>query len=80
MTSQATRLPLAGMPAAWLRDNCPCAQCQSAILREGPLLLSEVPANPGTVLGCCADPDGAESAVAVGEHATTGVTRRKDRT
>ena len=27
MPSQATRPPLAGLPAVWLRDNCPCAQC-----------------------------------------------------
>jgi gamma-butyrobetaine dioxygenase len=28
MPSQATRPPLVGMPAVWLRDNCPCPLCR----------------------------------------------------
>ncbi|HZC64748.1 MAG TPA: TauD/TfdA family dioxygenase, partial [Streptosporangiaceae bacterium] len=96
MPSQATRPPLVGMPAVWLRDNCPCPlcrdpvsgqrllhitdipaadlggepprgswprylaeagyrrACQSAILREGLLLLSDVPTDPGAVLAVAA--------------------------
>jgi gamma-butyrobetaine dioxygenase len=96
MPSQATRPPLVGMPAVWLRDNCPCPlcrdpvsgqrllhitdipaadlggepprgawprylaeagyrrACQSAILREGLLLLSDVPTEPGAVLAVAA--------------------------
>jgi gamma-butyrobetaine dioxygenase len=53
---------VAGLPAIWLRCTCPCALCrdpasgqrllrpEEAVLREGLLLLSQVPADPGTVL------------------------------
>jgi gamma-butyrobetaine dioxygenase len=53
---------VAGLPAVRLRCNCPCALCrdpvsgqrllrpEEAVLREGLLLPSQVPADPGTVL------------------------------
>jgi hypothetical protein len=31
MPSQATRPPLVGMPAVWLRDNCPCPLCRDPV-------------------------------------------------
>jgi gamma-butyrobetaine dioxygenase len=36
-------------------------------------------AGPRHLQGCYADLDGVESAAAVGEHAATGIIRRKDR-
>jgi hypothetical protein len=148
MPSQATRPPLVGMPAVWLRDNCPCPLCRDPVSGQRLLPTTDIPADiavaevvpsGGTVSvlfhpdghravfdrdwlarygelarggppdprtedakrlwsaadpartgfaqagrrhlqGCYADLDGVESAVAVGERATTGVIRRKDRT
>ena len=166
MPSQAARPPLAGMPAVWLRDNCPCPLCRDPVSGQRLLHITDIPADiavaevvpsGGTVSvlfhpdghravfdrdwlarradpalggppvptvqllhcldnaadggdsgfvdgfhaaaalrvlhartgftqaagrrhlqGCYADLDGVESAVAVGERATTGVIRRKD--
>jgi alpha-ketoglutarate-dependent taurine dioxygenase len=150
MPSQATRPPLVGMPAVWLRDNCPCPLCRAPVSGQRLLhclhdaaeggdsgfvdgfhaaaaLRAQDPATPVTfgyrdaatelsappsmltvclrpgdravfdntrvlhartgfahgghrhLQGCYADLDGVESAVAVGDRVTTGVTRRKDR-
>jgi hypothetical protein len=99
MPSQATRPPLVGMPAVWLRDNCPCPLCRDPVSGQRLLHITDIPAvlavaaslgyvretNYGRLFdvrhlqGCYADLDGVESAVAVGERATTGVIRRKDR-
>ena len=121
MPSQATRPPLVGMPAVWLRDNCPCPLCRDPVSGQrllritgipADISVAEVTASPATVhvlfhpdghravfdntrvlhartgfagagrrhlQGCYADLDGIESAVAVGERATTDDTRRKDR-
>jgi Taurine catabolism dioxygenase TauD, TfdA family/Gamma-butyrobetaine hydroxylase-like, N-terminal len=152
MPSQATRPPLVGMPAVWLRDNCPCPLCRDPVSGQRLLHLTDIPADdvqaersirinprslqpvqlpgpraaafyaayrafaellsaPPSMLtmclrpgdcavfdntrvrhartgfahgghrhlqGCYADLDGVESAVAVGDRVTTGVTRRKD--
>jgi hypothetical protein len=111
MPSQAARPPLVGMPAVWLRDNCPCPLCRDPVSGQRLLHITDIPADiavaevvssggTGSVLfhpdghravfgrdwlarnlqGCYADLDGVESAVAVGERATTGIIRRKDRT
>jgi gamma-butyrobetaine dioxygenase len=112
MPSQATRPPLVGLPAVWLRDNCPCPLGRDPVTfgyREAGAGLSAPPSmlavrlRPGDravfdntrvlhtrtgfahggrrhLQGCYVDLDGVESAVAVGDRATTGVTRRKDQT
>jgi Taurine catabolism dioxygenase TauD, TfdA family len=140
MPSQATGPPLVGMPAVWLRDNCPCPlRClhnaaeggdswfvdgfhaalqpvqfpgpPAAAFYAAYRACTELPSAPPSMLtvrlrpgdcavfdnarmlhprtgfahgerrhlqGCYADLDGVESAVAVGDRTTTGVTRRKD--
>jgi Gamma-butyrobetaine hydroxylase-like, N-terminal len=64
MASLPARADAAGLPAAWLRDNCRCAECvdpvtgdpgcprdgQQAILDDGLILLDQVLTDPGTVL------------------------------
>jgi hypothetical protein len=102
MPSQATRPPLVGMPAVWLRGNCPCPLCRDPVPTVQLLHCLHNAADGGDsgfvdgfhaaartgfaqagrrhLQGCYADLDGVESAVAVGERATTGVIRRKDRT
>jgi DUF971 family protein len=126
MPSQATRPPLVGMPAAWLRDNCPCPLCRDPVSGQRLPHIADIPADIAVaevvpsgrtvsvlfhpdghravfdrdwlarhgepartgfahagrrhLQGCYSDLDGVESAVAVGERATTGVIRRKDGT
>ena len=64
MPSQATRPPLAGLPAIWLRGNCPGRLGRDPVSGQRRLPITDIPA---------------DIAVAVGERATTGVIRRKDR-
>lgn len=58
MPSQATRPPLAGLPAVWLRDNCPCPLCRAPVSGQRLLHITDIPADvavaevvpsPGTV-------------------------------
>ena len=80
MTSLPASAEAAGLPAAWLRDNCPCALCRDPVsgLRLAPgdcavfdntrILHARTGfASSGRrhVQGCYADLDGIESAVAV---------------
>jgi len=80
MTSLPASAEAAGLPAAWLRDNCPCALCRDPVsgLRLAPGACA-VFDNTGILhartgfassgrrhlQGCYADLDGIESAVAV---------------
>ena len=45
MPSQATRPPLAGMPAIWLRDNCPCPLCRDPVSGQRLLHITDIPAD-----------------------------------
>ena len=45
MPSQATRPPLAGMPAVWLRDNCPCPLCRDPVSGQRLLHITDIPAD-----------------------------------
>src|SRR5690348_11410737 len=45
MPSQATRLPLAGMPAAWLRDNCPGPLGRDPVIGQRLLHITDIPAD-----------------------------------
>ncbi|HXF19995.1 MAG TPA: TauD/TfdA family dioxygenase [Streptosporangiaceae bacterium] len=80
MTSLPASAEAAGLPAAWLRDNCPCALCRDPVsgLRLAPgdgavfdntgILHARTGfASSGRrhLQGCYADLDGIESAVAV---------------
>jgi hypothetical protein len=83
---------LAGLPAVWLRYNCPGPAAMLTVrLRPGDCAIFDntrvLHAGTGFagggrrhLQGCYADLDGVESAVAVGGRATTGDTRRKDQT
>jgi gamma-butyrobetaine dioxygenase len=44
MPSQATRPPLVGMPAVWLRDNCPCPLCRDPVSGQRLLHITDIPA------------------------------------
>jgi hypothetical protein len=43
MPSQATRPPLVGMPAVWLRDNCPCPLCRDPVSGQRLLHITDIP-------------------------------------
>jgi gamma-butyrobetaine dioxygenase len=45
MPSQATRPPLVGMPAVWLRDNCPCPHCRDPVSGQRLLHITDIPAD-----------------------------------
>ena len=45
MPSQATRPPLAGMPAVWLRDNCPCPLCRDPASGQRLVHVTDIPAD-----------------------------------
>src|ERR1700685_1102421 len=45
MPSQATRPPLVGMPAVWLRDNCPCPLCRDPVSGQRLLHITDIPAD-----------------------------------
>jgi gamma-butyrobetaine dioxygenase len=45
MPSQATRPPLVGMPAVWLRDNCPCPLCRDPVSGQRRLHITDIPAD-----------------------------------
>lgn len=45
MRSQATRPPLVGMPAVWLRDNCPCPLCRDPVSGQRLLHITDIPAD-----------------------------------
>jgi hypothetical protein len=45
MPSQATRPPLVGMPAVWLRDNCPCPLCRDPVSGRRLLHITDIPAD-----------------------------------
>jgi gamma-butyrobetaine dioxygenase len=45
MPSQATRPPLAGLPAVWLRDNCPCPLCRDPVSGQRLLHVTDIPAD-----------------------------------
>jgi hypothetical protein len=64
MPSQATRPPLVGMPAVWLRDNCPCPLCRDPVSGQRLLHVTDIPADIAvaevvpsastvSVRGCC---------------------------
>jgi hypothetical protein len=56
MPSQATRPPLAGMPAVWLRDNCPCPLCRDPVSGQRLLHITDIPADVAVaeVVSSCA--------------------------
>src|SRR3984957_15652371 len=45
MPSQATRPPLVGMPAVWLRDNCPCPLCRDPVSGQRLVHITDIPAD-----------------------------------
>ena len=45
MPSQATRPPLVGLPAVWLRDNCPCPLCRDPVSGQRLLHITDIPAD-----------------------------------
>jgi Gamma-butyrobetaine hydroxylase-like, N-terminal/Taurine catabolism dioxygenase TauD, TfdA family len=45
MPSRATRPPLVGMPAAWLRNNCPCPLCRNPVSGQRLLHSTDIPAD-----------------------------------
>ena len=45
MPSQATRPSLVGMPAVWLRDNCPCPLCRDPVSGQRLLHITDIPAD-----------------------------------
>jgi hypothetical protein len=68
------------MPAVWLRGNCPCPLCRDPVTfgyRDAAAYraLAELLSAPPSMLTVRLRPGDC----AVGDRATTGVTRRKDR-
>jgi gamma-butyrobetaine dioxygenase len=45
MPSQATRPPLAGLPAVWLRDNCPCPLSRDPVSGQRLPHIADIPAD-----------------------------------
>src|ERR1700727_1794768 len=63
MPSQATRPPLVGMPAVWLRDNCPCPLCRDPVSGQRLLHVTDIPADIAVAEGVSSG-----GTVAVGVH------------
>ena len=51
MTSLPASAEAAGLPAAWLRDNCPCALCRGPVSGQRLLHITDIPAD--IALGGC---------------------------
>lgn len=59
MTSLPASAEAAGLPAAWLRDNCPCALCRDPVSGQRLLHITDIPADIA-VAGCWASTDSVE--------------------
>jgi gamma-butyrobetaine dioxygenase len=78
MPSQAPRPPLAGLPAGWLRDNCPCPLCRDPVSGQRLLHITDIPADidvaEAVSLHCLHNAaDGGDSGFVDGFHAAAAL-------